>query len=113
MSMGVDKDLVDISTPNELQPYETAYKMRLEDIDTLNFYNGLYTLRALNMALDSALGGGKSHIKYFEQPIIQEANKYSLLTQEEKDEIELRKMLANEEAWIARYKMSGLPATKV
>ena len=106
--MGLSEEFIDNSCPCDLEPYETAYRRKLEDLDLLFFYNGLYTLRAVQVAFDSS-----RKVEYFDEPIIKTINKNIGKTQEEIDNEELAKMLAAEEAWIVNSKLAGLPETKI
>ena len=81
-----------------------AYKRKLEDLDLLFYYNGLYTLRAVQVAFDNS-----NKLEYFDEPISKTVDREINMTQEERDMREIQKMLAAEEAWRANDTLRGLP----
>ena len=95
LSLGLEKAFIDGSCPKELKPYDDAHKVRMMEIDMLNWYNGMYTLNAVAVALDKAFGG---NAEYADEPILSELN----LTEEQKYEKKLRKALAAEAKWAAQ-----------
>lgn len=104
--MGLTEEFVDWSCPHELEPYRLAHEIKLQEQDTLAWISGMYFKRALEVVLGGALGS--KNIEYMSESIMAEMNKYAGMTQEEIDEIEIRKMIANEEKWIAKQKASGM-----
>lgn len=74
---------------------------------------GMYVESAVRVAIDRSLNGKKANQEYIKEPILSELNKDEGLTQEEIDDRELKKMILNEELWIASAKIKGLPETKV
>lgn len=101
----MSEEFIDDSCPYDLEPYEAAYKRRLEDLDLLFYYNGLYTLRAIQVAFSKE----NNPLEYFEKPITKVIDEEINMTQEERDMREIRKMLAAEEAWRVNDTLRGLP----
>lgn len=83
----------------------TAHDIQLQEQDTLAWISGMYIKNALEVVLANAFG---KHVSYMDKSIMAEINKYAGLTDEEIDEIEIRKMIADADAEIAMQKMSGL-----
>lgn len=100
----MSEEFIDDSCPYDLEPYETAYKCKLEDLDLLFYYNGLYTLRAIQLAFSK-----DNTIEYFDKPISRAVDEEINMTQEERDMREIQKMLAAEEAWRVNDTLRGLP----
>lgn len=94
LALGVEKSVIDISSPAELKPYEEANKLRIMQQDMMNWYNGMYTFNAVITALDNAFGGKN---EYLEEPLLSEMN----LTEEERFNRKLKKALAIEAKWAA------------
>ncbi len=92
---------MDESTPMELKPYEDALNLTVMRQDMLNWYNGLYTMCALQVSLSRAFEGKKSRAEYIEKPLLSDMN----LSEEEKYERDLKKALAMENAWLESTKM--------
>lgn len=101
LSIGLSKADVDISCPKDLKPYEDAMNLTMMRHDTLNWYNGLYTMCALQVAISRAFEGKKSRAEYIEKPLLSDMN----LSEEEKYERDLKKALAMENAWLESTKM--------
>lgn len=101
LSIGLAKNEVDVSCPTDLKPYEEASNLALMRQDTLNWYNGLYTLSALQVALSQAFEGKKSRAEYVEKPLLSDLD----MTEEEKYERDLKKALAMENAWMESTKL--------
>jgi hypothetical protein len=57
-------------TPRKFKIYVNASRELQRERDTEAWVNGMYTLRALQVALDQAFSGRKSTTKYFEAPIL-------------------------------------------
>lgn len=108
MSIGVDEKKVDESTPNDLEPYKYAHELKLKEQDEMAWLNGLYVKRALEVVIGSAFG---KQVEYMKDSILSETTKYQGMTQEEIDEIELKKMIANEERWMAKQNANGMKKT--
>lgn len=109
--LGLSEEFVDDSCPKDLEPYDTAHSMWRKEQDEIAWTYGLYVKSALESVLGSAFGKGK--VNYLEQSIMAEMSKYEGLTQEEIDEIEIRKMIANDMAWSSQQKQSGLKDAQV
>ena len=104
-------EFVDESCPYDLQPYVDAHKLWVEEQDTLAWINGMYVKSAFETVLGASFG--KGNIKYLNQAIMSEMSKYEGLTQEEIDEIEIRKMIADEMRWSGEQKQNGMKDAKV
>lgn len=98
LSIGLDKAFIDSSCPTDLKPYEEAHKLKIMEQDSMNWYSGMYTLRAVLTAIDKAFSGKRSTAEYMDEPILAELN----LTEEERYNKRLRKALAMEERWAAQ-----------
>ena len=109
--IGLTEEFVDESCPYDLEPYRQAHNMYREEQDEMAWISGMYVKSALEAVLGSAFGKGK--VNYLEQSIMAEMSKYEGLTQEEIDEIEIRKMIANDMAWSSQQKQSGLKDAQV
>ena len=60
------------STPEDLSPYIEAYKLRMKERDTCYWVEGRYTYTAVSAAIQEALNGRKSKVKYPEKPFSME-----------------------------------------
>ncbi len=74
---------------------------------------GIYIESAVRVAIDRSLNGKKANQEYIKEPMLFELNKNEGLTQEEIDNRELKKMILNEELWIANARIKGLSETKI
>lgn len=81
--------------------------------DEENWFMGLYVESAVRTAIDRSFNGKKATSKYIEEPILQTVCADDGLTQEERDEKELKKMLLYEEQWAINDRIHGLPETKI
>ena len=77
------------STPSELKPYLDAEKLRQERKDTELWQAGIYTTSATFTAVANALMGKKSKAKYYEKPLLEQAEEKKreedgILSEEEK-----------------------------
>lgn len=89
-------------TPKELEVYKNAQIYRNNQIDAYLYEMGIY--------MQSAIGSCFSKkAKYFEKPQFQIDIDESNMTQEEKDNIEIQKMIMAEKKWQANFKRKGLP----
>jgi hypothetical protein len=109
--LGLSEEFVDESCPKDLEPYDTAHNMWRKEQDEIAWTYGIYVKSALESVLGTAFGKGK--VTYLEQSIMAEMSKYEGLTQEEIDEIEIRKMITNDMAWSSQQKQSGLKDAQV
>lgn len=88
---GFTVDDIDWSCPADLEPYAKAYKLRLKEKDTFNWYLGQYFMSALDATIcNNGLWrkkGAKPH-NYIEKPIMCETEEWKTdnkpLTEEEK-----------------------------
>ena len=99
-------DFINESCPYDLEPYITAHKMYIEEQDTLAWISGMYVKSALETVLSNSFGKGNAN--YLKQSVMAEISKYEGLTQEEIDEIEIQKMIAEEMRWSGELKQSGI-----
>lgn len=74
---------------------------------------GMYIESAVRVAVDRSLNGKKANQEYIKVPMLSELNKDEGIMQEEIDNRELKKMILNEELWIANARIKGLPETKI
>lgn len=87
-----------------------AYEKKRKQLDELVWgCIGGYVIPAVTVAIDRCLNGNKSKAEYIEKPMLQDVN--NDLTDEEREEIEIKQLIANEEAWIRVSKEKGLPET--
>lgn len=104
---------IDWSSPVDLEPYEQAHKLQIQEQDSQLYTMGMYVMSAVSTAVDHAFNGKKAKSKYIEKPILAEVIEESMLTQEEIDEREMRKEILAMEQWIANDRRRGLPETKM
>lgn len=102
LSIGVSKAEFMESNPNELEPYNRAFEMKLRREDEQNYYRYLYQLNAIACGV-----GLNKNAKPFDKPILQEHFETLHMTQEELDMREIRKMIAQEELWSNQLKSKG------
>lgn len=99
-------------TPNKLDSFKKSYDLRRKIEDEKAWIMGNYVLHAVSTALDNCLQGKKSKAKYLDKPFLHD---YLMdekeMSQEEKDRIEIEKMLIAEKQWQMRHSMSNLPKT--
>lgn len=74
---------------------------------------GMYIESAVRVAVDRSLNGKKANQEYIKVPMLSELNKDEGIMQEEIDNRELKKMILNEELWIANARIKGLSETKI
>ena len=100
------------SCPKELESYDKAHKLKLQEQDYLmHIWWGTYGLSAMEVAIDHCFAGKKSKAKYIEELVLKNALENYGLTQEEIDNRELQKMLLAEKQWQMQAKMKDLPKT--
>lgn len=83
---------------------------RQKDEDMFMMYH--YIANALNVVManfGAGLSGKRGDSKLMEEPILAKHFRELHMTQEEKDMIKIKEMIANEEKWRAYYAMNGLP----
>lgn len=110
MTKGYGLTLKDIenSSPREMKPYEDAFTLSQKLIDRASWSMGLYVKSAVSVAIDGAFNGKKAKSEYVEKPVLEKYFDEMTLTQEEKDNRELQKMLAYEKQRMAIDKAKGL-----
>ena len=57
------------STPYDLEPYLEAFKMRQRVIDQNAWQHNMYTLSAVQVAVERCLSGKKARSQYLEEPM--------------------------------------------
>lgn len=89
-----------------------AYERKRKQLDELVWgFVGSYMIPAVTVAVDRCLNGNKSKAEYIKEPLLQKGDELEYLTNEEREEREIRQLIANEEAWIRASKQRGLPET--
>lgn len=96
--------------PRIISLMSKAYEKKRKQLDEYVWgCIGAYMIPAVTVAVDRCLNGKKASAEYVKKPMLEIEN--NELTEEEKDELELKQMIANEEAWILASKQKGLPET--
>jgi len=106
--MGITLDDFWKLTPHKLKMITHAHIEKIKELDRLNWILGQYIQSAVGVAVEHCLNGNKAHSKYITEPILKDYGQDFGLTQEEIDDRELKKLIANEEAWIRNDKARGL-----
>lgn len=78
-------------TPKKLKAFRKAYKIQREIEDEKAYMNGIYTLKALEVALssfDAGLSGKQSKVTYFDKPLLKIA-----MEQEQSDKLQKQREL--------------------
>lgn len=100
------------SCPKELEPYDIAHKMKIQERDNLEYlWWGNYGISALTVAIDRCLHGRKASAEYIKEPLYKGLLEDVGLTEEEKYKKELQKAIYTENQWIEAGKRKGLPET--
>lgn len=98
-----------LSCPTELKSFDIAEEERAYRKDHDAWLQGLYFRMALGNVLGNMFSkGGSEKSPYPKEPISSEQYRLKHMTQAEYDNYVLRKMISNEEAFIARQKANGL-----
>ena len=116
LSIGMTKQEFMKSKPIELVAYGKADRLKQKRKDEELWLQGFYNYQALQVAFahfGAGLFGKKSDAKYMDKPITQHKDPYEGLTQEEIDNIEIQKMIAQEDLYIAQQKMSGMAEVNI
>lgn len=74
-------------TPKKIKAFEKAYELQRKIEDEKAYMQGIYTLKALEVALSHLASGfskQKSNAKYFEEPLLSCKNNNGELSEEEK-----------------------------
>lgn len=98
------------SKPIELPAYYKAYKMKQKMQDENAWVLGLYIQSAVSTAVEHVLAGKKAKSQYIKEPFLAH-QQMEEMTQEEKDELELQKMLLAEKQWQTVGAIRNLPKT--
>lgn len=101
-------DEIGWSCPKDLEPYDKAYRYKLKLQDEQMWQLGIYINNAVTVAVEHCLAGKKAKSKYLEKPLMDKVFEYEGLTQQEIDEIEIQKLIANEKKWQSASKQKGL-----
>ena len=116
ISIGVSKAEILDSNPKGLKPYIKANKLRKMQKDEEQFYLMHYMSSAVIYAVEHCLAGKKAKTELIKEPVLAhllEEEQLNEMTEEERYELEVKKAIANEEAWITASRMKGLPDTIV
>lgn len=84
--------------------------------DEEQFWMMHYMSKAMIFAVEHCLAGRKAKSELLKEPILahlMEEERLNEMTEEERYDYEVRKAIANEEAWIMASQMKGLPPTIV
>lgn len=114
--MGVPYEVFWHLTPNKLQAFYRAHKLRQKMQDEQAWMLGIYFESAAYTATSNAIAhafGKKGKAEYMKEPIMSKIKDDTGLTQEEIDQQELKKMILYEEQWIRNDKERGLPPTVI
>ena len=104
---------IENSNPREMKAYEDAFALSQKLIDRNSWNMGNYVTSAVTVALDHSFNGKKAKSKYVERPLLEEYFENLTLTQEEIDNREIQKMIANERQQMARDRAKGLKPPKL
>ena len=86
MSIGVSEEKFMDSTPNELEPYVEAFRLKKKRKDCSQWQNGFYTIAAIASVIDKILSKNPT-VNYPDKPLtesIEEKNEKELLTEDQK-----------------------------
>lgn len=112
LKIGVTWERFMDSCPKELDSYDIAYKLKMQEQDHLmHLWWGTYGLSAVSVAVEHCLAGKKAKSKYVQDAVMDELLENYGLTQEEIDNKELQKMLLAEQQWQMQAKIKSLPET--
>ena len=103
------KDLED-SCPRVMKPYEDSFALQQRLIDRQSWQMGVYVQSAVSVAIEHAFNGKSAKSEYVQKPILDEYFENLGLTQEEIDNREIQKMIAQERKNMAIDKAKGLKA---
>lgn len=73
---------------------------------------GQYILSAVSTAVDGALNGRKAKAKYIKEPALKKVYEDSKLTEEERNERDLKLLIADMDKWAASLKSKGVKGQK-
>lgn len=100
-----------VSCPKELEPFEKAYKLKLQQQDRQAYTLGMYVMSAVSTAIEHNFAGKKAKSKYMKEPLLLKVFENDGLTEEEIQEKEIRKAILAEEQHIVVGINKGLPET--
>lgn len=63
-------------TPNDLEPFVEAYKLKQKEHDEMSWKENIYTMSAVSVAISKAISGKKSKAKYPNKPFSFEEREY-------------------------------------
>lgn len=69
---GFTVEQINMSCPEDLQPYVDAYVYEEKLIDQRNWFSWQYGLSAVSVAVEHNLAGRKARSKYIDKPLMQE-----------------------------------------
>lgn len=99
------------SCPKELEPFEKAYKLKLQQQDRQAYIFGMYAMSAVSTAIEHNFAGKKAKSKYMKEPLLSKFFENDGLTKEQIQEKEIRKAILVEEQYIAIAINKELPET--
>ncbi|MCM1225152.1 MAG: hypothetical protein NC548_62945 [Lachnospiraceae bacterium] len=108
---GFTADMIDMSSPADLEPYSKAYKLQLQQQDSQLHVMGMYVLSAVSTAIEHNFAGKKAKSEYIKEPLLSKAFENDGLTEEEIQEKEIRKAILTEQRYMAMAINKGLPET--
>lgn len=109
MAIGVPYDVFWHLTPKKLESFYKADEIKRKRRDEEAWFQGMYFASAINSTICNAFREKGKLEKYIETPFLQDLG----MSEEERNEKELQKMLLAEEMWIKQAKQKGLPQTKI
>lgn len=63
-------EMINDSCPEYLKPYILAHKLEIKERDAEMHRCGIYTMRAVSVAVEHNFAGQKAKSKYFEKPLM-------------------------------------------
>lgn len=99
------------SCPKELEPFEKAYRLKLQQQDNQMHIMGMYVLSAVSTAIEHNFAGKKAKSKYIKEPLMSQFLENYGLTEEEIQEKEIRKAILTEQRYMAMAINKRLPET--
>ena len=116
LRIGVTYDDFKRLTPKKLVYFNEAYIQKKIEQDEEKWIVGQYNMKAFSVVVENTISGifgKKSKSEYFDEPIMKKIYKESLLTEEEKEKIEMEKEIKAMEQWIVHDISKGLAETKI
>lgn len=112
MSIGVPYNVFWSITLTRLNAFVKADEMKQVRLDSQMWQMGNYVLSAVATAIDRGLNGRKAKSKYAKEPMLKKVYADMQLTEEERNERDLKLLIAEQERWIASLKQGGLKTQK-